>query len=343
MPKPRSVRIFLVVALSFASLTATVGIAGSAGAASQPTVAQVQRRLAALDSKSSKLGQQYDQVLQQLALANQRLKVLNEEKARYLTTFDAMRAQVGKLAAVAYEQGGADSPLALLTSSTPQQVLDQASILSELAVADSAQISQYIDASRQLLDAQHSAARVRAGILGLKRSMAKRLAVLNALKQKQETLLADLTPSQQAGAGPGGGNGGGTYKGPTGTQADTAVAFAYDHIGCPYVWGGTGPCAAGFDCSGLMMASWSAAGISIPRTSYDQMGSLNPVPLHTASGKFTEEYLQPGDILGFNGNSHVGMYVGNGYLIDAPVPGEDVEKVALAGWYLQTLDGAVRP
>jgi len=344
VPKPRSVRIFLVVALSFASLTATVGIAGSAGAASQPTVAQVQRRLAALDSKSSKLGQQYDQVLQQLALANQRLKVLNEEKARYLTTFDAMRAQVGKLAAVAYEQGGADSPLGLLTSATPQQVLAQASILAELSIADSAQISQYINASRQLLDARQAAVRVRAAILRIKRAMARRLAVLNGLKQKQEGLLAELTPSQQAGAGPGGSGGGGTtYKGPTGSQADTAVAFAYKQIGCPYVWGGTGPCSAGFDCSGLMMESWQAAGISIPRVSYDQMSDLPAVALHTASGAFTEEYLQPGDILGFNGNSHVGMYVGGGYLIDAPVPGEDVEKVPLSGWYLQTLDGAVRP
>ena len=324
-------------------MVATVGVAGSAGAASQPTVAQVQRRLAALDSKSSKLDQLYDQVLQQLALANQRLKVLNREKARYLATFDAMRAQVGKLAAVAYEQGGADSPLALLTSATPQQVLAQASILTELSIADSAQISQYLDASTQLLDAQRAAVRVRAGIAAIRRSLRKRIAVLNALKDKQQTLLAELTPAQQAGLGPGGG-GGGTYRGPTSTQADKAVAYAYDQIGCTYFYGGTGPCHdPGFDCSGLMMEAWAAAGISIPRDSWDQMDELNRVSLQAKSGAFTEQYLRPGDILGFIGNNHVGMYVGGGYLIDAPHPGSPVEKVALAGWYLQNLDGAVRP
>jgi cell wall-associated NlpC family hydrolase len=73
------------------------------------------------------------------------------------------------------------------------------------------------------------------------------------------------------------------------------------------------------------------------------MGSLPPVSLHTASGAFTTAYLEPGDILGFAGNSHVGIYVGKGELIDAPVPGANVEEVPLSGWYLQELDGAVRP
>ena len=91
------------------------------------------------------------------------------------------------------------------------------------------------------------------------------------------------------------------------------------------------------------MSAWASAGISIPRVSYDQMTQLPAVSLHTASGAFTENYLQPGDILGFAGNSHVGIYVGSGYVIDAPVPGQYVQKVALSGWYLSNLDGAVRP
>ena len=336
-------RVGLLIASSLATAVAVIGIGGSAGAAPMPNVAQVQKKLARIESKASKLGQQYDQVLQQLSLANQRLKLLNKETARYRGTFDAMRRQIGKLAAVAFEQGGVDSPLGLLTSASPREVLSQASILDELSVADSAQIHEYITASKQLLTARAAAARTRAGILTIKRSLGKRLAQLNSLKQQQEALLAQLTPAQQSGTGPGGGGGGTPYKGPTGSQADTAVAFAYNQIGCPYVWGGTGPCGAGFDCSGLMMSAWGSAGISIPRVSYDQMSQLPAVALHTASGAFTEKYLQPGDILGFADNSHVGMYVGGGYLIDAPVPGEDVEKVALSGWYLSNLDGAVRP
>ncbi len=331
-----------LVAVSFATIGAVAGIGGSAAALPQPTVAQVKAKLAHLTAKSSRLGQQYDQVLQELSVANQRLKVLNRETARYRKTFDAMRHKIGRLAAVAYEQGGASSPVALLTSESPQRVLDQSSILTELSIANSSQIRLYRAASRQLLDAQQAATRARAGILQLKHTLAKRIAVLNNLKQQQATLLAQLTPSQQQGTGPGGG-GGGSYNGPTSTQAGKAVSFVYAQLGCPYVYGATGPCNSGFDCSGLTSSAWAYAGIAIPRVSYDQMGSLPSVPLHTASGAFTTKYLQPGDILGFSSNSHVGMYVGGGYLIDAPLPGKNVEKVALSGWYLSELDGAVRP
>jgi peptidoglycan DL-endopeptidase CwlO len=118
------------------------------------------------------------------------------------------------------------------------------------------------------------------------------------------------------------------------------VAFAYAQVGCPYVYGGTGPCTDGFDCSGLTMQAWASAGVSIPRTSYEQESELPQVDL--AAGDVTK-YLQPGDILGFIGNGHVGIYVGDGKLIDAPQTGEDVELVSLSGWYLDNLDGAVRP
>jgi cell wall-associated NlpC family hydrolase len=336
-----------LVAASLATAVAVISGGGTAAAFPQPTISQVQHKLAVLTTKAARLGQQYDQVVQQLALANQRLKLLDKETASYRATFDAMRLQIGRIAAVAYEQGGVDTPVALLTSSNPQQVLSQSSILSELSTYDSAQIGQYLAASRQLLSAQQAASRARAGILQLKHSLGKRLAALDALKTQTAALLAQLTPAQQQGVAPGGGGGGngggGHYSGPTSTQAEKAVAFAYNQIGCPYVYGGTGPCNSGFDCSGLMMSAWGSAGVQIPRVSYDQMASLAPVALRTSSGAFTTQYLQPGDILGFAGNSHVGMYVGGGYLIDAPVPGANVEKVPLSGWYLQELDGAVKP
>lgn len=331
-----------LILISLATVCAVAGIGGSASALPQPTITQVKAKLAKLTTKASRLGQQYDQVLQQLSVANQRLKVLNKETARYRKTFDEMRTQIGRLAAVAYEQGGASSPVALLTSESPQQVLDQASILTELSIANTSQINRYKAASRQLLDAQQAATRARAGIVRMKRSLHKQIAVLNKLKNKQAALLATLTPPQQTGTGPGGG-GGGTYHGPTSTQAEKAVAFAYNQLGCPYVYGGTGPCGSGFDCSGLTSQAWAYAGISIPRVSYDQMSSLPSVPLHTSSGAFTTKYLEPGDILGFASNSHVGIYVGNGYLIDAPQPGMNVQKVAIAGWYRTELDGAARP
>src|SRR6202044_3798807 len=117
----------------------------------------------------------------------------------------------------------------------------------------------------------------------------------------------------------GGGQSGSTpvaYTGPTGTQADKAVAFAYAQLGKPYVYGATGP--SSYDCSGLTQAAWAAAGVSIPRTTYEQWAALPHIPLSE---------LQPGDLIYYNGESHTAIYVGGGYIIDAPHTGASVEKI----------------
>jgi len=313
-----------------------MGVTGSAGATPAPTVSQVQAKLTKLESQFEKLVQQYDQVQQELAGTNQRLGLVTKQLAAYSGRFNSMREQVARIAITAYEDGNINSSLALLTSGKPQQILDQSSILLELSASDNAQINQFLSAAKQLEDTQQLVRRTKAGILELKSGLAKRKNTLAKLVSQEQALLAQLTPAQQTAAAPGGApvTGGVKYTGPTTSQADKAVAFAYAQIGCPYVYGGTGPCADGFDCSGLTMQAWAAAGVSIPRTSYEQWDQLP----HVATAD-----MQPGDIMVFNGAGHVGIYVGHGKLIDAPVPGASVELVSFSGWYQSTFDGAVRP
>ncbi len=197
----RKLKIQWLSAVSLAILVTVVGLSGSAGAAPQPTPAQAQKMLARLNAEATKLGQQYAQVIQQLTLANQRLRFLNKLTGSYRDTFDAMRQQVAKLAAIAYEQGGAESPLVLLTSASPQHVLKEASILNRLSDADSAQIDQYLNATRQLLSSERTATHARARILQLKVALGKRLAVLKALNRKEGNLLPLLTLEQLATSG----------------------------------------------------------------------------------------------------------------------------------------------
>lgn len=94
------------------------------------------------------------------------------------------------------------------------------------------------------------------------------------------------------------------------------VKLASQYIGVPYVWGGTSP--SGFDCSGLVQYVYGQLGISLPRTSEEQVGSGSPV---TGS-------LQPGDLLffepGADGPGHVGIYAGDGTFIEAPHTGLNV-------------------
>jgi peptidoglycan DL-endopeptidase CwlO len=331
------------VTAGLAALGILAATGGVAVAAPQPTIAQVQKKLTQLSTKIDQLDQQLDQVKQELSSANQRLAVVNIEAARYAKQYNSMRTEVGRIAAQAYEQGNINSSVALLTSGNPQQILNQSSILMELSATNKAEMDQFISAAHALTSTQQAAQHTRAGIAQLKSSLSLRRSSLGKQQTQQKTLLAQLTPAQQAAAGPGGTAAGpaappvvtgpSKYTGPTSTQAEKAVAYAYAQLGCPYVYGGTGPCSSGFDCSGLMMEAWAAAGLAIPRTSEEQAG----LPAVSTSE------LQPGDILEFAGDSHVGMYVGGGMLLDAPHSGAVVEKVALSGWYQSELDGAVRP
>ena len=187
--------------VSLAVLVTVVGLSGSAGAAPAPTPAQAQKMLAQLNREATKLGHQYAKVIQKLVFANQRLKFLEKQTGVYRTAFDAMRKQVARLAAVAYEQGGVDLPFVLLTSASPQHILKEASILNDLAGTDTAQIDQYLTATRQLLSAERTTNRTKAGILQLKHAFSQRLAALKALNRKEGNLLPVLTLEQLATSG----------------------------------------------------------------------------------------------------------------------------------------------
>ena len=311
---------------------ALVTFTGPAGAAPKPTVAQVQKTVNRLASQMDQAVQQYDQAAQQVASARQRLRTVNHRLQMDQAKFSSMRAQIAAIATTAYENGTMSSMGALLTSDNPQGVLSQASVLLQMSAARSAQVGQFISAARQLEGVQQMARRSELGVAALEKQRLARKNALGKTLAKQKAMLATLTAQQTPTVGSGGTTSA-VYTGPTATQAQKAVAFAYAQLGKPYVWGATGP--GSYDCSGLMMAAWAAAGITIPRDTYSQVAGLPSVPLSA---------LQPGDLVFFDGDGHVAMYVGGGMIIDAPRTGLTVEKVSLSSsWYSTTVDSAARP
>ena len=99
-------------------------------------------------------------------------------------------------------------------------------------------------------------------------------------------------------------------------RAAEAVAFAREQLGKPYVFAATGP--DSYDCSGLTMRAWEAAGVSMPHYSGAQYAMFPHVPL---------DQLQPGDLVfrGAGGSDHVMLYIGNGEVIAAPHTGDHVK------------------
>jgi cell wall-associated NlpC family hydrolase len=116
---------------------------------------------------------------------------------------------------------------------------------------------------------------------------------------------------------------------PSSGRGAAALAAAAGQLGTPYVWGGSSP--GGFDCSGLTMWAWAQAGVSIPRVTYSQRSAGRVVPI---------SQLQPGDLVFYNGFSHVAMYAGGGSVIHAPHTGDVVRYASL---YMSTPILAVRP
>jgi len=310
--------------------------AGSAGAAPKPTVSQVQKSVNRLTSQEDQATQQYDQSEQQLSSAKQRLALVNREVKTDQARFESMRSQIAAIASAAYENGNMTSIGALLTSSSPQAVLSQASVLLQLSSDRSDQVNEFIQTARQLQQAQLTALRTKKAMATVNAQRLARKQSLDKSLRKKKALLDTLTAQQQAAVTTTSIGSGGTTKAtnpvPVSGAAGQAVAYAYSKLGDPYVYGATGP--SSFDCSGLVQAAWASAGVSIPRTTYEQVAALPAV---------STSNLQPGDLLFMDGDGHVGIYVGGGYLIDAPQTGSNVEKVPLSGWYSANLDSAARP
>lgn len=169
--------------------------------------------------------------------------------------------------------------------------------------------------ARVSADVLHAMRQQRAAAERRREAAAARYAAQDAQDARED---GELRP---VAAGVGGGAGG------------RAVAWALGQLGKPYRWGATG--LETFDCSGLTMRAYQAAGINLPRTSRAQWSAGRPV---------ARNRLRPGDLLFFGGSPatihHVTMYVGNGRMVEAPYTGARIRVVSM---FRNNYVGAVRP
>ncbi|MGW1889455.1 NlpC/P60 family protein [Streptomyces sp. NPDC002004] len=316
--------------LALAGAATATASAGVGHAAPELTPAQVKAKIDSLYHEAEVATEKYNGAKEQTEAAQKSFDELRDEAARRTEKLNSARDALGTTAAAQYRSGGLDPALQVALSSQPDQYLERAALVQRVGSRQAAAVSKVRKQLREIQQLRDEADARLSKLKADQDELKRRKAGVTAKLDEARRLLARLTPAQRAriGADDPDTYGGGARASrsasrqvPSGSavlapnaRAATAVAYAYKALGSPYVWGAAGPNA--FDCSGLVQAAYRSAGVSLPRTTYDQIN---------AGQRISRADLRPGDLVFFySGISHVGIYVGDGRMIHAPNPSAPV-------------------
>jgi cell wall-associated NlpC family hydrolase len=276
--------------------------------------------------------EQYNAVHGQLTANKAKADNLQAQLQPLQLQVDIALSKVSDIAAGVYKGGRGSTVNAVLSSSSPTALADQLTMLNMIARTQHDQIS--------------SVASVRDKYAGDKKALdvliakqAKQDADIAAKKKQIEDQINQLQRLRQQAYGAGG-----AAKGVlkpvascpveyTGGPGGIAGQRACSLIGKPYIWAAAGP--NGYDCSGLTMAAWAAAGVRM-----DHLASAQ----RSQARRITRADLRTGDLIFFGSDTHhVGIYVGGNWMVHAPHSGDYVRMVQLTGYYANNVSGYGRP
>ncbi|MEP6665713.1 MAG: NlpC/P60 family protein [Nocardioidaceae bacterium] len=344
--------------MSAAALVGSLILAASPGSADpagppadpsgKPTIQEVKTRVDSLNHQAEIASEQLNTVREQMQAAQKRFDALQADVDRKTSRVAKLRSQVVGAALSDYQNaGGLSSTTSFLVADDPGKFMDDMATKAMVQHQQTGLLTKLTQQQRQLgiqeqqaqrevdaierdkqLAAHHQATldeKTASAQDLLDQLEADQLARLQAMQAQQTTTTTTTTyepPSRSAPRV-------NLSDVPASERAKVAVQTALDQIGDPYVYGAAGP--DSFDCSGLTMYAWAAAGVSIPHASSMQPGAGTPVSLDS---------LMPGDLVFYYSPiSHVGMYIGNGNIVHAPHTGSYVEIVPL---YSMPVSCAVR-
>jgi cell wall-associated NlpC family hydrolase len=330
-----------------------LGLSSGAQAAPKPSIASVTAQLTALGHQNERLAEQYNKAGIDVALKQKQADRAALVAKRAQAAYDTSKGQVRFDLVAQYKGDSLGRTAALLTSRSSQNYLDQLSTLS-LISARRATITHQLDAQKTAAaKASTTAAQLLASATKIRKALGVARANLTARVAKYTQLLSRLNAAQRArflaikqakakaiaqapvtvakgkaqvrtvtALGP--------APAPS-ARAAIAVKYALAQIGKPYVFAAAGPRA--FDCSGLTMMAWKAAGVSLPHLAAAQFNMGH----HIARSQ-----LEPGDLVFFYpGIQHVAMYIGHGLVVHAPHTG-DVVRIAPLSEFGGNYMGAIR-
>jgi cell wall-associated NlpC family hydrolase len=319
---------FGITLTAFAAVLVPSGI-GAAAPTSHLTLTQVRAQIASLNSRAEAVTEQYNNARDRLAALQKKASVTENELARDRAQLSKSQQKLAAQASAAYRTGGLDATMSLVTSGTPQTFLDQTSTMQEVAhyqasqIAAAAAAQRTMSADQVLHDAQIKQQKSTLADITAKRNQ------ISTLLSQQKALLSRLTSAARAQYDAQANAVAArqlalrsSYTGPASGQAAAAVQYAYAQLGKPYYYGGAGP--NSFDCSGLTMRAWEAAGVALSHNAAAQQSSIPAVSLGA---------LEPGDLVFFGAPAHhVGIYIGGGRFIHAPHTGTVVQITSLSSY-----------
>ncbi|SOD84331.1 C40 family peptidase [Streptomyces sp. Ag109_G2-15] len=361
--------------LATAALTSVAVLSQTADAAppadGKPSLEEVEKKVDDLYRQAESATEKYNAAKEQTGKQRNHIDSLREEVARRTARLNKAREELGSFAAAQYRTGaGTPDTATFLLADSPQDYFDESQLMNRLTSRQKSAVDDYVteqaatmkkrqEAAKSLQTLSESQNELQTAKATVQKKLASARTLLSQLtaeekarlaaieRQKQEEAArkaaelakqqaAEAQAQQDSGSSSGGSSASGgssTSSGTYATKAEKAISFARAQIGKPYVWGATGP--GSYDCSGLTQAAWKAAGVTLPRTTYDQVDVGTTVSLADA---------KPGDLIFFYDDiSHVGIYIGNGMMIHAPKPGAYVREESIYYAGESIIHSVVRP
>ena len=331
MPNGRK-RIVAISATLISLLIALVGaglIVATPSATAKPDLETVKKQVEKYDHEAEQASERFNDARVKLEATRTKLDALNADLTRQDQVVDEMRQQVATMVVDQYQGDALSTTSQVVLSNNPDAFLDNLNAVSAYN-SQRAQVMKEFGTQLDRLKLRKAAVQVEAARLQkLQDTMAAQKARIDEKAAKAKAILNDLEAEARAKILSGGWTGALPNVEASG-RAAAAVRFAMAQVGKAYVYGAAGPNA--YDCSGLTMRAWGAAGVGLPHSSSAQQGSGTRV---------SESQLRPGDLVFYYSPvSHVGMYIGHGLIVNALNPGAGVR---VSGLHSMPYSGAVRP
>lgn len=314
--------------LCLAALGGSVLVAAPSSA--EPDITDVQARVDRLYHEAEQASERYNDARLRLDEAEAELDALTAELERQRDAVESVRVEVATAVVAQYQGQALTTAAQVMLAEDPSDFLSQLTTVSEHN-SQQAYLVEALALEVERLELREQLAEEEiAKIKEVEATLSEEKSTIDAKAAEAESLLEDLQAEEREVRASRSAPRVSTSSAPVSGRAAAAVQYALAQVGDAYVWGASGPNA--FDCSGLTSAAWAQAGVSLPHSSSAQMGSGTRV---------SSSDLQPGDLVFYYSPvSHVGIYIGNGQIVDAANPSTGVRVTSV---FSMPFSGAVRP